>query len=127
MADALVARLFLAAGALVMAAGVGLGAYAAHASKGAAHPEAARLLQTAVEYHLVHGLGIVAVALVARGAVSAWLVAAGVLLALGIVFFCGSLWYLAMTARSLGPVAPAGGLAFIAGWLCLAIHALRNA
>jgi uncharacterized membrane protein YgdD (TMEM256/DUF423 family) len=30
-----------------------------------------------------------------------------------------------MTGRSAGLLAPAGGLAFIAGWLCLAVHALR--
>jgi uncharacterized membrane protein YgdD (TMEM256/DUF423 family) len=122
----MMARVFLVAGALAMALGVGLGAYAAHAAKGAAHPEAVRLLQTAVLYQLVHGLGVIAVALVARSGASAWLAAAGALLLVGIVLFCGSLWILAMTGRSLGPIAPSGGLAFIAGWLCLAIAALRQ-
>jgi uncharacterized membrane protein YgdD (TMEM256/DUF423 family) len=120
------ARVFLVAGALAMAIGVALGAYAAHAAKGAAHPDAARLLQTAVQYHLVNGLGVLAVGLVARTQPSAWLVAAGALLLAGIVLFCGALWILAMTDRSLGPVAPTGGMAFIAGWLCLAIHASRT-
>jgi len=118
-------RFFLACGALVMALGVALGAYAAHAAKGAAHPEAARLLQTAVQYQLVHGLGILAVGVLARWGLSAWLVASGALLVSGVVLFCGSLWVLALTAHSLGPAAPLGGLAFIAGWLALAIHALR--
>lgn len=118
-------RTFLTLGALVMAIGVALGAFAAHAAKGAAHPDAARLLQTAVLYQLVHGLGMVAVALVARSGLSAWLAAAGTLFALGIVLFCGALWYLALTGRSPGPVAPVGGLAFIAGWVALAVHALR--
>jgi len=118
-------RFFLACGALVMASGVALGAYAAHAAKGAAHPEAARLLQTAVQYQLVHGLGILAVGVLARRGSSAWLVASGALLVSGVVLFCGSLWVLALTVHSLGPAAPLGGLAFIAGWLALAIHALR--
>ena len=48
----------------------------------------------------------------------------GLLLA-GVALFCGSLWVLALAMHSLGPVAPIGGLAFIAGWLALAIHALR--
>lgn len=115
-----IARFLLGSGALVMALGVVLGALSAHASKGAAHAEAARLMQTAVLYQLVHGLGLLVIGTLARNAASMWLVAAGVLLLLGVLFFCGSLWYLAMTNRSLGPVAPAGGLCFIAGWLALA-------
>ena len=122
----MMARTFLTAGALAMALGVALGAYAAHAAKGAAHPDAARLLQSAVLYQLVHGLGVIAVAIVARSQASAWLAASGILLLAGIVLFCGALWILAMTGRSLGPVAPTGGMEFIAGWLCLAIHALRQ-
>lgn len=106
-----------------MASGVALGAYAAHAAQGAAHPEAARLLQTAVQYQLIHGIGILVVGLVARWGSSPWLAASGALLLSGVVLFCGSLWVLALTAHSLGPAAPLGGLAFIAGWLALAIHA----
>jgi len=118
------ARFFLACGALVMAAGVALGAYAAHATKGAAHPEAARLLQTAVQYQLVHGIGLLVVGLLARSGGSRWLAASGGLLLAGIALFWGSLWVLALRAQSLGPAAPLGGLAFIAGWLSLAAHSL---
>ena len=118
-----VSRFFLVAGALTMALGIALGAYSAHAAKDAAHPEAARLLQTAVQYQLIHGIGLLVVGLVARWGSSRWLLASGALLLSGVVFFCGSLWVLALTAHSLGPAAPLGGLAFIAGWLALAIHA----
>jgi uncharacterized membrane protein YgdD (TMEM256/DUF423 family) len=117
-------RIFVVLGALVMASGVALGAYAAHAAKGAAHPEAARLLQTAVQYQLVHGLGLVAVGLIAKWGSSRWLVAAGALMATGVLCFCGSLWTLALTQYSLGPAAPLGGLAFIAAWLSLALPAM---
>lgn len=119
------ARAFLLCGALAMALGVAAGAFAAHAARGAAHPDAGELLRTAVLYHLVHGLAIVAVGLAARWGTSTWLAAAGALFLAGIALFCGSLWFLAMTGRSAGPLAPAGGLAFIAGWLCFAAHALR--
>ena len=119
------AKAFLILGALAMAIGVAAGAYSAHAAKGAVHPDAAQLLRTAVLYHLVHGLALVAVALVARWGASAWLAAAGALFAASIVLFCGALWWLAMTGRSPGPFAPVGGMAFIAGWLALAVHALR--
>lgn len=118
------ARFLLASGAIAMALGVALGAFSAHASKGAAHPEAARLMQTAVLYQLVHGLGLLILGALARPAASTWLVIAGALLLAGILLFCGSLWYLAMTGKSLGVVAPAGGLAFIAGWIALAVFVL---
>jgi uncharacterized membrane protein YgdD (TMEM256/DUF423 family) len=121
----MMARTLLAIGALAMALGIVAGALSVHVAKAAAHPDAAQLLRTAVLYHFVNGLGIVAVALVARGGTSAWLGAAGALLAVGIVLFCGALWILAMTGHSMGPMAPMGGLAFIAGWLCLGVHALR--
>jgi len=116
-----IARFLLGSGALVMALGVILGALSAHAAKGAAHADAQRLMQTAVLYQLVHGLGLLIVGTLARTAASTWLVAAGVLLLLGILCFCGSLWYLAMSNRSLGPVAPLGGMLFIAGWIALAL------
>ena len=118
------AKTFLLLGAIAMALGVAGGAFSAHAAKAAAHPEAARLLHTAVLYQLVHGLGLVAVGLVARSGASPWLGAAGVLFAAGIVLFCGALWFLAITGRSPGPIAPVGGLAFIAGWIAFALHAL---
>jgi uncharacterized membrane protein YgdD (TMEM256/DUF423 family) len=118
-----IARFLLGSGALVMALGVILGALSAHASKGAAHADAQGLMQTAVLYQLVHGLGLLVIGTLARNAASMWLVAAGVLLVLGVLFFCGSLWYLALAGRSLGPIAPLGGLCFIAGWLALAAFA----
>ena len=121
-----IARFLLGSGALVMALGVILGALSAHASKGAAHADAQRLMQTAVLYQLVHGLGLLVIGTLARNAASMWLVAAGVLLVLGVLFFCGSLWYLALAGRSLGPIAPLGGLCFIAGWLALAAFAFLH-
>jgi uncharacterized membrane protein YgdD (TMEM256/DUF423 family) len=120
------ARLFIVLGALVLAAGVALGAVSAHAARSAPHPEAARLLQTAVLYQLVHGLGLVAVGILARLPEPSRLLAlAGGLLFAGVVAFCGSLYSLAFAAVSLGVLAPIGGSAFIAGWLALALWAVR--
>jgi uncharacterized membrane protein YgdD (TMEM256/DUF423 family) len=43
------------------------------------------------------------------------------------VLFCGSLYVLTLTRlRGLGMLAPVGGLAFVAGWLCLAVSAWRT-
>lgn len=119
-------RGFVAAGALAVAAGVALGAVASHAAGRAPHPEAARLLQTAVLYQLVHGLGLVAAGILARFGTTRWLAAAGAAFIAGIALFCGSLYWLAATATSLGAVAPLGGMSFIAGWVLLAVHALAG-
>ncbi len=119
------ARFFLGSGALALAIAVAGGAYAAHAAKAAPHADARHLLETATLYMFVHGLGVLAAGILARDAASRWLVGAGALHLAGIVLFCGSLWVLALTGRSLG-VAPAGGIAFILGWLCLAAYPFRT-
>jgi uncharacterized membrane protein YgdD (TMEM256/DUF423 family) len=116
----------LGSGAIAMALGVILGALSAHAAKGAAHADAARLMQTAVLYMLVHGVGLLILGTLARPAASPWLLVSGLLLLAGMVLFCGSLWYLAATGRSLGPIAPVGGIAFIAGWIVLAVFVLLH-
>jgi uncharacterized membrane protein YgdD (TMEM256/DUF423 family) len=118
------ARFFLVAGALALAIAVGMGAISAHAAKEAAHPDAARLMQTAVLYQFVHGLGLVGVGILARTGASRWLTASGIFLVAGIVCFCGSIFVLALAGVSLGPLAPLGGIAFIFGWLNLAVYAL---
>lgn len=114
------ARFFVVAGALVLALGVAMGAISAHAAKGAAHPDAGRLLQTAVLYQLVHGIGIVIAGILAQRAGSRWLLAMGALHLAGVLAFCGALYLLAFTAISAGPLAPLGGVALIGGWIALA-------
>jgi uncharacterized membrane protein YgdD (TMEM256/DUF423 family) len=52
---------------------------------------------------------------------------AGIAFLIGIVLFSGSLYALSLSGiKILGAVAPLGGLAFIAGWVCLAIAAWRS-
>ncbi|MGE0355524.1 MAG: DUF423 domain-containing protein [Burkholderiales bacterium] len=119
-------RALVAGGALVLAAGVALGAVASHAAGRAAHPEAARLLQVAVLYQLVHGIALVLAGTLARSGSSRWLGLAGAAFAAGVALFCGSLYWLAFTGTSAGILAPLGGSALIAGWILLAVHALAG-
>jgi uncharacterized membrane protein YgdD (TMEM256/DUF423 family) len=119
-------RGLVAAGALVLAAGVALGAVASHAAGRAPHPDAARLLQTAVLYQLVHGLALVLAGVLARFGASRWLAAAATAFGAGVLAFCGALYWLAFTGTSAGIVAPLGGTSFIAGWILLAVHALSG-
>jgi uncharacterized membrane protein YgdD (TMEM256/DUF423 family) len=89
------------------------------------------LAATGGRYGLVHALalGLVAV-LAASGAIGGagrrWLLLSGWCFAAGLVLFCGSLYLLAGGApAALARLTPVGGLAFIAGWLALAIAALQ--
>ena len=121
------ARWMLALASLIAALAVVFGAFGAHALKQRLAPDALAIWQTAVQYHMWHALGLVAVGLIVQhDAPSGWLRASGLLFLGGIVLFSGSLYALALGApRGLGMVTPFGGLALIAAWLCLGIWALR--
>jgi uncharacterized membrane protein YgdD (TMEM256/DUF423 family) len=121
------ARLMLAAAAFLAALAVLFGAFGAHALKARLSPDALALWQTAVQYQIWHALALLAIGLIAsQGAPSAWLRVSALLFISGILLFCGSLYALALgAARGLGMVAPLGGTAFIVGWFCLGIWALR--
>lgn len=121
-------KTFLVLAALLLASAVALGAFGAHGLK---HKLSADLLQvyhTAVEYHVYHALGLLAIGLIMGfyPDVSGvrW---AGWLLLAGIVVFSGSLYVLALSGiRWLGAITPIGGLAFIAGWITLAVSLWRT-
>lgn len=121
------ARGCLVAGAVLMAAGVLLGAFGAHVLQGQLTARRLASFQTGVQYHLLHSLGLLAVGLVAsvtrESAALRW--SARLMLA-GIAFFCGSIYLMTAGApRWLGMVAPIGGVSFMAAWALLAWHALR--
>ena len=101
--------------------GVALGAFGAHGLRGRLVPELMAVFETGVRYQLFHVVALFAAAWGrARWQHRAFGVA-GVLFAAGIVVFSGSLYLLVFTGvRALGAVTPLGGLAFLAGWLCLA-------
>lgn len=110
------------AGALLMASGVALGAFGAHGLEGTLSPERIGTYETGVRYHLIHGLGVLAVVALGRGRIAGWWLAAGA------AVFSGSLYLLVLTDTPwLGAVAPVGGAAMIGGWLGLAWSLARPA
>lgn len=119
-------RVFLMLAAFFGFTGVALGAFAAHGLKGRLTEQYLAIFHTGVTYQLVHSLALFGVALLAThlpGRLVTW---AGVCFAVGIVLFSGSLYVLTMTGISkLGIITPFGGLAFLAGWLCLGLAAWR--
>ncbi|MCB1572624.1 MAG: DUF423 domain-containing protein [Xanthomonadales bacterium] len=103
------------------------GAFGAHALKGRLDTDALALWKTAVDYQFWHALGLLALAMM-RGPRSALATLAASLLLAGIALFSGSLYALALGApRLVGVLTPFGGVALIAGWLCLAIALWRKA
>jgi len=119
-------RAFLLLAALFGFSGVALGAFAAHGLKSRLSAEYLAVFQTGVHYQLIHALALLAVALLALQLPGRLLTAAGVLFVLGILLFSGSLYGLTLSGiGKLGMVTPLGGLAFLAGWLCLGLAAWR--
>ena len=121
-------RLFTALGGLFGATAVVAGAFGAHALRARLDPRLLEAFQTAARYQMYHALAILIVAL-AAARLDGWLIrAAGWFFTGGIVLFSGSLYALALSGvTTLGAVTPIGGLAFLAGWACLAIAALAVA
>ena len=118
------ARTLLMIAALLGAAAVLLGAFGAHALRDTLDERALAIWHTAVEYQFWHVLAAVAVALLAREGASTCLRIAAVAFVAGIVLFCGSLYALALGGpRIVGAITPFGGVAFVVGWIALAVHA----
>jgi uncharacterized membrane protein YgdD (TMEM256/DUF423 family) len=114
-------RVFAAIGSIIAALGVAAGAFGAHGLKGVLSTEMLAAFETAVRYHLIHALALLATGWAATRWDSRAIRAAGWLFVAGIVIFSGSLYVLCLTgARWLGAVTPIGGTAFILGWLALA-------
>lgn len=100
------------------------GASAAHSS--ALGGAAADTIRLAGNYHLTHALALGLAALAGRGQARARARISAALFLAGIIFFCGGLYLLALTANHVfAYMVPFGGLAFIAGWIALAFAALK--
>ncbi len=121
-------RVFLILGALSGGLAVALGAFGAHGLRARLAADLLTTFETGVRYHMYHALALLVVAwVVARWPGSPWPVAAGWLFVAGTILFSFSLYLLSLTgARWLGAITPLGGVAFVVGWLCLALAAWRR-
>jgi uncharacterized membrane protein YgdD (TMEM256/DUF423 family) len=121
-------RGWIVVAALSGAVSVIAGAFGAHGidASTAAGAKARELLQTGSHYGIAHALAMLAVAALTRraGLKEGLAMAAQILFLAGSILFPGALYALALGGpRWLGAVAPIGGLAFILGWLALALAA----
>lgn len=120
-------RLFFTLGAWSACLAVAAGAFGAHALRARLSPELLGAFETGARYQMYHALALLAVGWAAVQWPGPLPRAAGWLFVLGTVLFSGSLYALALSgARWLGAVTPLGGVAFLAGWVCLALAARQG-
>jgi uncharacterized membrane protein YgdD (TMEM256/DUF423 family) len=107
-------RLLTFCGGLCGIAGIALSALAAH--------HGGAFLGMAANFLLFHASALLAIGLAGTGR---WFRLGGMVLAVGLVLFCGDLLARDLLGSRLFPfAAPAGGTLLIAGWLIVAIAAL---
>jgi uncharacterized membrane protein YgdD (TMEM256/DUF423 family) len=122
-------KIFLILGSLNAFLSIALGAFGAHALKDKLTGKYLDVYHTAVQYHMIHALGLLIVGILAatitknQAALMNW---SGWLMFVGIVLFSGSLYVLSLTKVSvLGAITPIGGLCFLASWILLTISFIR--
>lgn len=111
-----------------------LGAFGAHGLKKRLDEYSIGIFHTGIEYQFYHVGALLVLGLLAAKYPGALLQWAAVLFLMGIVFFSGSLYLLATRSLLgieswsgiLGPITPLGGLCFIAGWILLSVHVMKN-
>ncbi|NRB37827.1 MAG: DUF423 domain-containing protein [Pseudomonadales bacterium] len=121
------ASLFIQIAAFSGFLAVGLGAFGAHGLKNKLTAEMMAVFQTAVLYHFLHTLVLLAVALLMLhwGKSSLLLTSAWSLVA-GLILFSGSLYMLSFTGiKILGAITPIGGVAFLIAWATLFFAAFK--
>lgn len=113
-------RTFFVLGAACAFLGVALGAFGSHALRGRLPPDLLAIFETAVRYQIYHAIGLMAAAWAASRWPGPAARAAGWLFLAGIAVFSGSLYALSLSGvRAFGAITPLGGLAQLAGWVCL--------
>jgi len=114
-------------GALYGAAGVGLGAFAAHLGDAGLVVTDSEIVRTAVMYQLLHAAVMVGMGALKDHVLPFMLGAASWCMGLGVLLFSGSLYALSLGAPAeAGWITPVGGGLLIIGWLLLAVTAARK-
>ncbi|UUZ80731.1 DUF423 domain-containing protein [Paenibacillus sp. P26] len=116
-------KTFISIGAVCGFLSVALGAFGAHILKSMLTADLLADYQTGVQYQMMHSLGLIGIGLAAGQLKdSGHLRRAGWAMLIGIILFSGSLYVLSLTGiKMLGAITPLGGVAFLFGWLSLAL------
>ncbi|AFZ56459.1 protein of unknown function DUF423 [Anabaena cylindrica PCC 7122] len=119
-------QIFLTVAAIFGGLSVAGGAFGAHALREKISDRALEIFDTGARYQMYHALALLFVAMLMSRIPSPplTLVASGWLFIAGVVIFSGSLYAISLTGiKSLGAIAPLGGISLMAGWGILAFAA----
>jgi len=120
---------FIIIACLYLLTGVQLGALGAHALNDVLTPQKLVSWELAVQYQLIHALGIIVVSLLySHFPGQKLLLWASWLLTVGIILFSGSIYTSALGGESwawAGTIAPFGGSSFMLAWLLTCIGVWR--
>lgn len=121
-------NVFFSIGAILGAVSVSLGAFAAHGATKFMTEKQLGWMEKAARYNMYHALAlfVVAWALTRWTSQTGLLNAAGWSFVAGIAIFSGSLYVMAFSSLRLGYITPLGGVAFVLGWILLAIAAWKG-
>jgi uncharacterized membrane protein YgdD (TMEM256/DUF423 family) len=119
-------KIFVILGAVFGALSVAAGAFGAHALRSQLEPRMLEVFETATRYQMYHALALFAAAWLFQQTQSQAAQLAGWAFVAGILLFSGSLYAMIFTGvRGLGAITPLGGVAFMVGWIGLAVAALK--
>ena len=119
--------MWISISAINLALAVMLGAFGAHGLKARATEAQLAWWQTATDYFFYHALGLMLIAILMKVLPQLKIQRSFILIQLGIILFCGSLYTMALgLPRGLGAITPIGGALMIAAWLDLAWKAKKN-
>lgn len=107
---------------------VGIGAFGAHGLESTLQANGRiDTFETAVKYQFYHSLAILLLGILLINVQSPYFNWAFYSFLIGIMVFSGSLYTLSLTNVTwLGAITPIGGLAFILGWVFLALGSLKS-
>jgi uncharacterized membrane protein YgdD (TMEM256/DUF423 family) len=116
---------WFAAGSILSALSIGIGAFGAHALKGRLTPDDQAIFETATKYLTSQSMGLILLALLMSRLDGVTLKIAAVAMTFGILIFSGSLYGIIWSGmRWLGALTPIGGVLLIAAWLLAAWAAM---
>ena len=109
---------------------VALGAFGAHALENILDEYSTGIWETAVQYQMFHAVALLIIGILMSpkllGSLKQ-LKTAAILMNLGIVFFAGSLFILALSGiKVLGAITPIGGVLFLVSWVLIIVSVLKK-
>lgn len=114
-------------GALYLALGIILGAFAAHGLKDTLNEYQMGILQTGVKYQLIHGVALLLLGLLCSLYQQRLFYVALICVAVGVGLFSFSLYAIALLGISfVGIITPIGGVFMIVGWFITMYAVFRN-